>query len=102
MSYLQGRSSRFRAHHAGRIERLAFWLLAFAAVVAVCALAGCVNVAELRADAEYFEAVNRQHASNPALPRQAREIASDNAEAWAAQAWELGGSKPDSVAHVSS
>lgn len=102
MSYLQGRSSRFAAASASRLERAAYWLLALAAIVAICAMSGCVNVAELREDALYYEALNRQHSNNPALHPAARGIAHDNAEAWAAQAWELGGPKPASVAEVGS
>ena len=100
MSYLHGYSAKFAA--VRKPGRLAYTLAVLAALVCIASLAGCVNVGELREDALAFEQLNRIHAANPSLPRQAREIAEDNAEAWAAQAWELGGPKPASVAEIAS
>ncbi len=64
------------------------------AVLVVLSFTGCVNIDELREDAEVFAELNRKHERDAALPLAARQIAQDNADAWEVQAWELGGREP--------
>lgn len=61
-------------------------------LLACLLLAGCYGKA--RADAEAYAVINAGHASDAAISTDARLVAQDNADAWAVQAWELGGPKP--------
>lgn len=60
--------------------------------IAVLLLAGCTG--DVRDRALFYADINRVHAADETLPRQAREIAEDNEAAWAVQAWRLGGPEP--------
>lgn len=64
----------------------------FLACVLLTGLAGCV--AKPRSDALFYADINAAHAADAKLPPAARAIAQDNADAWAIQAYELGGAEP--------
>jgi len=53
-------------------------------------LAGCCSSGARDRAAKYAE-INRAHAADETLPKQAREIAGENAAAWATQYRVLGG-----------
>lgn len=75
-------------------SRVQKWLTLAAIAALLAGAPGCCTHAGALRRARIHAAVNRAHASDKALPRQAREIASDNADAWEVQAWSLGGPQP--------
>lgn len=69
-----------------------------AILAALLALAACVNVGELREDALRYRDINQSQVTNADLTSQTRAWAQLNADAWAVQAWELGGPEPSEEA----
>lgn len=73
----------------GHIRRSAELILACALIAG---LGGCY--AQARSDAVFYSAINAGHASDASISTDARAVAADNRDAWAVQAWQLGGDKP--------
>lgn len=69
------------------------WCRSAALIALLLAPVGCCS-SGARARAARYAEINRAHERDGSLPRQAREVAQDNADAWAVQAWELGGPRP--------
>jgi len=68
------------------------WRALVAAAVLACA--GCCTHEGARKRAAAYAEINRAHAADASLPKQARLVGQDNADSWAVQSWRLGGAKP--------
>lgn len=69
-----------------------------ALLLLVILCAACVNVGELREDALRYRDINQSQVNNAAVASTTRVWAQLNADAWAVQAWELGGPEPSEEA----
>lgn len=90
--------------HLRRRKYSPLWLLlGLGLVFLVAAAGGCVSAEAIRQCRENA-AINRGHAADESLPAEAREIAEDNADAWAVQLYNLTGEEPSpaTVARIES
>lgn len=66
----------------------------FMCAILAVSVSGCCDHSGLIKDAQFYAAINHEHAHDSAIPKEAQLVGQDNEDAWLVHAWRLGGSKP--------